>query len=69
MILLEQVKKINKKIPGTSDYRERIDFKETIGIWKSVDGKITKETTVGMVIYAKDGVHIVPLRRLGFKID
>ncbi len=61
--------KINKKTPGTPDYRERIDFKETIGIWKSVDGKIAKETTVGMVIYAKDGVHIVPLRPLGLKID
>jgi filamentous hemagglutinin len=56
--------KINKKLPGTPDYRERINFGEKIGIWRSEDGLVRKETTMGMIIYAKDGVHIVPLRPL-----
>lgn len=56
--------RITKKLPGTPDYRERINFGGKIGIWRSEDGTITKETTMGMIIYAKDGVHIVPLRPL-----
>jgi len=54
--------KINPEIPGNPGYRERIDFGEKIGIWKSSDGLVAKETTVGMIIYANDGVHLIPLR-------
>jgi hypothetical protein len=56
--------KINTNIPGTSGYRERMNFKEEIGIWKSQDGKIQKKTTMGMIIYAENGVHVIPLRPL-----
>jgi tetratricopeptide (TPR) repeat protein len=54
--------KINAKTPGTPGYRERVNFKEKIGVWKSEDGSLQKETTVGMIIYAKEGVHIIPLK-------
>ena len=54
--------KITNEIPGMPGYRERIDFGEVIGIYKNVDGTISKESTVGMIIYSKDGTHIVPLK-------
>ena len=54
--------KINDKVPGSPGFRERVNFQEKIGIWRSVDGKEAKETTMGMIIYSKNGVHIVPLR-------
>lgn len=54
--------KINQALPGTPGYRERVNFQEKIGIWRSEDGLIAKDTSIGMIVYAKDGVHIIPLR-------
>ncbi|MFI5334703.1 MAG: polymorphic toxin type 50 domain-containing protein, partial [Chlamydiales bacterium] len=57
--------RINNEIPGSPGYRERVDFAEVIGLYKDETTKITRETTMGMLVYAKDGVHIVPLRPKG----
>lgn len=48
----------NKK-PGTYGYKETVDFKEHIGIWKSPEG-IELPTTRGTIHYSKKGAHIVP---------
>ena len=43
-------------------YREDVDFKKVIGIWKSEDGSISKPTTRGRIHYdTKGGAHIVPI--------
>lgn len=49
----------NKQL-GTCGYKETVDFGESIGIWKSVDGKIQIPTTRGTIHYGKKGAHIVP---------
>ena len=48
--------------PGMPGYKETIDFREHIGIWKSPDGSLQLPTTRGTIHYSKDGAHIVPAR-------
>jgi hypothetical protein len=52
--------RLNKEIPGTSGYKELVDFQEYIGIWKTETGDIQLPTTRGTIHYNKNGVHIVP---------
>ena len=48
--------------PHEVGYKEACEFTETIGIWKSKDGKIAKSTTRGTIHYdTKGGAHIVPI--------
>ena len=48
--------------PWETGYKEEVNFKQPIGIWKSRDGRESKETTWGRIHYAKDGsAHIVPI--------
>ncbi len=52
---------VNSKLPGTPDYRERVDFGEFIGYYineKNPDIKLP--TTKGIIRYSKKGAHIVP---------
>lgn len=44
---------------GQAGYKEVVDFKTHIGIWKSKYGH-ELPTTKGTIHYAKDGAHIVP---------
>lgn len=46
--------------PGIAGYKETVDFKEHIGIWKSKDGSLSLPTTRGTIHYSKKGAHIVP---------
>lgn len=48
--------------PGMPGYKETIDFREHIGIWKMQDGSLQSSTTRGTIHYSKDGAHIVPAR-------
>lgn len=48
--------------PGMPGYKETIDFREHIGIWKTQDGSLQLPTTRGTIHYSKDGAHIVPAR-------
>ena len=50
---------LNGEIPGTPNYREMVDFKEHIGIWKNDKGT-SLPTTKGVIHYGKKGAHIVP---------
>jgi hypothetical protein len=55
------IKNANVK-PGTSGYKEMVDFKEVIGYCvERSTGKRTV-TTWGKIHYAKDGFHIVPIK-------
>lgn len=47
---------------GMPGYKETVDFKEYIGIWKNSDGTIQLPTTRGTIHYSKKGAHIVPAR-------
>jgi filamentous hemagglutinin len=47
---------------GTPGFKETVDFKERIGIWKSIDGKTMLPTTRGKIHYGKKGAHIVPAK-------
>ena len=47
------------KQPGICGYKETVDFKEHIGVWKSRDG-IELPTTRGTIHYGNKGAHIVP---------
>jgi hypothetical protein len=49
-------------IKGWVGYRERVDFGENIGFYRSSDGRVNVETTVGVIHYSKNGLHIVPAR-------
>lgn len=47
--------------PWEVGYKEDVNFREVIGIWKSQDGTISKETTWGRIHHdTKGGSHIVP---------
>ncbi|MCB1106784.1 MAG: tetratricopeptide repeat protein [Chlamydiia bacterium] len=54
--------KVNKFHPGEAGYKERVDFERIIGIYTDDQGTVFQETTKGMIIYSKDGTHIVPTR-------
>lgn len=45
---------------GQPEYREIIDFKTHIGIWKDKSGTEVLPTTIGTIHYSKKGAHIVP---------
>ena len=47
----------NKKLKN----KEIIKSKKSIGIYISEDDKIRKESNSFMIIYSKDGTHIVPI--------
>jgi hypothetical protein len=44
---------------GQRGYKEVIDFKENIGIWKNLN-EDSLPTTKGTIHYSKQGAHIVP---------
>lgn len=46
--------------PGQAGYRELVDFKEPIGIWKSDKEMLSLPATKGNIHYSKKGAHIVP---------
>ncbi|MBA3238577.1 MAG: hypothetical protein H0T62_09570 [Parachlamydiaceae bacterium] len=46
--------------PGQPGYRELVDFKEHIGLWKSKTSGHALPTTKGIIHYSKKGGHIVP---------
>lgn len=48
--------------PGEPGYKERVDFGQTIGYYVDPASGEKSETTMGIIHYAKDGVHIVPAR-------
>jgi hypothetical protein len=48
--------------PGMPGFRERVDFGEVIGIYVDKTTGESMPTTVGIIHYSKDGVHIVPAR-------
>ncbi len=53
-------RKVSRELPGTTGYREIVDFEEFIGYAvNEITGEKTA-TTFGKIHYAKDGVHIVP---------
>ncbi len=45
---------------GMPGFRENVDFKEHIGIWKNMKGTLELPTTRGTIHYGKKGAHIVP---------
>ena len=50
-------------IAGNWSGKERFVHTETIGVYKSFDGKVVAPTNVGIIHYSQtDGVHIVPAR-------
>jgi tetratricopeptide (TPR) repeat protein len=51
---------VERGSPGHFGYKETVDFKETIGIWKNAEGTIELPTTRGTIHYGKKGAHIVP---------
>lgn len=42
--------------------KEKVDFGKVIGKWKDQVSDEEKDTTKGMIIYSKNGTHVVPLR-------
>ena len=49
--------------PWETGYKEEVNFKRPIGIWKSENGKESRETAWGTIHYGKDGsAHIVPTK-------
>lgn len=55
----EQLGRINIGMPGS---KERVDFEVQIGIFKDLSNGNELPTTMGIIHYAADGVHIVPAR-------
>lgn len=58
-------KRYGSNLPGKSGYKEDIDFQELIGYAVDESNKVQTPTTWGRLHYAKDGVHIVPIRPRG----
>jgi hypothetical protein len=50
---------VNRIIPGTPGYKERVDFGEPIGYYRHYRGNALP-TTKGIIHYSKDGVHRSP---------
>lgn len=46
--------------PGLPNYKEAVDFREHIGIWKDKSGTQALPTTRGTIHYSNKGAHIVP---------
>ncbi|MEM1283221.1 MAG: polymorphic toxin type 50 domain-containing protein [Chlamydiota bacterium] len=44
---------------GKPGYKELVDFKEKVGVWKNLDGN-SLSTTKGTIHYSSEGAHIVP---------
>jgi filamentous hemagglutinin len=55
----EQVGNLRVGLPGS---KERVNFGEVVGVWKSIDGKMSRVTTNGVIHFGKDSAHIVPSR-------
>lgn len=62
-ITTEEAENLIKEYSGhgtpVSEYKERVDFGRTIGIYVDLDG-VGTSTTVGIIHYSKTGAHIVP---------
>lgn len=58
--------RVNNKMPGSSGYKERVDFDIVIGMYKDESGRVISETTVGIIVYSKKGTHIYPARPKDF---
>ena len=58
-------KKYGSHHPGKPGYKEDIDFLELIGYAVDESTGVQMPTTWGRIHYAKDGVHIVPIRPRG----
>lgn len=61
--------KVNKNLPMTPGYKERIDFGEIIGDFAlKEEGKevVFLPTTRGILHYSKDGAHLIPSAPEGF---
>jgi len=56
----QQVGKLEVGLPGS---KERVDFGQPIGTHVDKAGNVS-ETTVGIIHYGKEGIHIVPARPL-----
>lgn len=52
--------RVSKELPGIPGYKEVVDFKEHIGIWKNREGTLALPTTTGTIHYSKKGAHVVP---------
>ena len=54
---------VNKTPRGQPDFRERVDFGETIGVYVDLETGAVMPTTKGIIRYGADGrAHIVPAR-------
>src|SRR6185437_9714381 len=51
----------NSAAAGTPGYKERVDFGFTIGTYRDLLGN-EYQTTKGMIVYSKRGIHIYPVR-------
>lgn len=58
-------KKVGEELAGNPGYKEIVDFKEYIGIWKDDKGIYALPTTRGTIHYRKNGAHIVPAHPKG----
>jgi tetratricopeptide (TPR) repeat protein len=54
--------RVGKECPGVPGFKEIVDFKEHIGIWKNFEGTLSLPTTKGTIHYSKKGAHIVPAK-------
>lgn len=54
--------KDNSVLPGSAGYKEIVNFEEFIGYEVTKEGSKKTATTWGKIHYAKDGVHIVPIK-------
>ena len=63
---MAKMEELLQKYAGTGqiarDNGERVDFKEIIGFYINKQKNKKYETTVGIIHYSKNGLHIVPAR-------
>ncbi|MGH7489624.1 MAG: polymorphic toxin type 50 domain-containing protein [bacterium] len=52
----------NKVPRGEAGFKERVDFGRIIGTYVDPSTGVAVTTTKGIIVYASDGVHIVPAR-------
>ena len=55
-------------VNGKQINKERFVHSDVIGIWKSLDGKLSLQTTKGVIHHSKKkGLHIVPAEPVDYK--
>lgn len=61
-----KIEKLLQKYAGTGqavkDNKERVDFKETIGIYINQQDGHQYATTIGIIHYSKRGLHLIPAK-------